>query len=79
MGAERTLSEAGTGSPQQAHAATLRLPPWWWQRLRWGGGGRGGGSGPRDFLGLMGSTHLDELTPNSQGVASPTNGVNRRG
>ena len=38
-----------------------------------------GGSGPRDFLGLMDSTHLAGLVPNIQGVASPTNEENWRG
>ena len=33
-----------------------------------------GGSGPRAFLGLMDSTQLAGLAPNSQGVASPTKG-----
>ena len=38
-----------------------------------------GVSGPRAFWGLMDSTHLASLAPDSQGVASPTNGENREG
>ena len=39
----------------------------------------GGGLGPRAFWGLTDSTHLASLAPNSQGVASPTNGGNLGG
>ena len=35
------------------------------------------GSDPRAFLGLMDSTHLAGLAPNSQGMASLTNRENR--
>ena len=79
--ADGTLYEAGISGTQKERAAPLRLPPWWWQQPRQGKGGepRGGRLGPRAFWGLTDSTHLASLAPNSQGVASPTNGGNQGG